>query len=78
MASQRLYLVVREHRYDGGRGADVLQSSEPLYCGYDRFEAVRIYHESREMDSRYGGPGSYYKVTKGKSKVVYEEAKETV
>lgn len=42
-----------------------------LYCGYDRLEAVRIYHESRPQDYYRGYTGPC-RETKAQSKEVAE------
>jgi hypothetical protein len=69
--TRKLYRIVRQRRYDGGRGADILQNQTVLYCGYDRDEAIRVYHQERGNDVKsYRGPGNYYNVVKATSKMV--------
>lgn len=55
---KKLYRVVRQHVYDEGC-RDTVHSSEVLYCGYDRDEARRVYHENTPRDT-YRGAGKYY------------------
>lgn len=64
---KKLYRVMREYRYNGGIGSDRLQSTTVLYCGYDRDEARRVYHENRPADKSGSGPGSYYEQTRCQS-----------
>lgn len=68
VATKKLYRVERQHRYDGGSGRDRLSSTEVLYCGYDRDEARRVYHENKPRDT-YSGAGNYYYTTVCKSMV---------
>ena len=70
----RLYRVLKQHRYDGGRGCDRLSSQEVLYCGYDRLEAAAVYHRaSAEVATSYRGPGNYYYAVVGQAKNIAEE-----
>lgn len=66
----KLYLITREHRYDGGRGCDQLNGQELVYCGYDREEAFREYHASKVSDSLHVSPGRYYYITVARSRPV--------
>lgn len=54
----RLYKVVRERRYNGGRGDERVEAVEVLYCGYDRAEAVRVHHAN--PGSGYDVPGHHF------------------
>lgn len=49
--------------------AETFWRKEVIYCGYDRDEAVRVYHESTPTDTKgsYGNPA---RVTVGQSKEV--------
>lgn len=69
-ATRTLYLVVREHRYDGGSGRDALQNQTPLYCGYNRLKAARFYFAGAVTDSGAHSPGSYYTVTRCRKREV--------
>jgi hypothetical protein len=72
---KKLYVIVRENWYDNGRPARQ-SGQEVLYCGYDRFEAVRAFHQGRLEDDGGRGPGSYYTRTVARSKAVYEEGED--
>jgi hypothetical protein len=68
--TRKLYRVVKQHRYDGGRGCDRLHGETVLYCDYDRAEAIRVYHAERSNVNQGSGAGSYYQVVKATSKTV--------
>lgn len=70
----QLYQIVREHRYNGGHGFDGFVRNEHLYTGYDRLEAIRVFHESLVSDSANRAPGTYYHMTKAKGRKVRTEA----
>lgn len=55
---KKLYRVVKEEVYDGGRGCNQVRELEVLYCGYDKDEARRKLH-SHPVE-QYRGPGNYY------------------
>jgi hypothetical protein len=57
-ATTTLYRVLRQSVYNGGCGHERVQSTEVLYCGYDRLEAVRAYHAAAPA-ARYPCPGNY-------------------
>ncbi len=65
-----LYRVLREHGSNQGRYE--CHGQTVLYCGYDRLEAVRVYHESQPLDSDRG-PGSQYTETKFQAGDVAED-----
>ena len=55
-----LYRVLVETGSNQGRHEK--HGEESLYCGYNRLEAVRVYHESTTSDHDRG-PGSQYRAT---------------
>lgn len=57
-----LYRVIRKSGYNGGVGCERVEGREVLYCGYDRLEALRVYHANRPVD-RGAFPGSYFTKT---------------
>lgn len=64
--SSKLYRVIREHYYNGGTGYEQVNSTEVLYCGYDRDEAVRVYC-ANEPEDKHASPGSYGNATRFQS-----------
>jgi hypothetical protein len=68
--TKRLYRVVREYRYNGG-GCDECHSTDVLYCGYDRLEAVRIYHAN--PSTGHDIPGHHYTWVRAQSRPVSED-----
>ena len=48
--SELLYRVVRKTTGSVQPGGDTYWNREVLYCGYDRDEARRVYHESEPSD----------------------------
>lgn len=59
----RLYRIVRESCYNGG-GPTEVQGTKVLYCGYDRMEALRIFHANRPEDQGHDVPGHHFTRTK--------------
>lgn len=74
--AQRLHKVVRRNVYYAGGRDEYQGTPEVLYCGYDRLEAVRVYHANPPRGN--GVPGSYGSQVIAKSKLIREsnEARE--
>jgi len=70
-ATQTLYRVLVETGSDQGNHNQV-HRREVAYCGYDRYEAVRVFHREEVKDS-HRGPGNNYRSTKLQHKTVSEE-----
>ncbi len=64
----RLYRVTQRHGSNQG-GYYQWHSTTVLYCGYDRAEAVRVYHLHAPTDTDRG-PGSPARETRCQSKEV--------
>ena len=65
----KLYRVVRESYYDAGN-RDQIHGVEVLYCGYDREEALRVYHQHAPECRGAAGAGNYGKRVRFGSKEV--------
>jgi hypothetical protein len=66
-ATKKLYRVLVRTTSILQLGSDTHWASEVLYCGWDRDEALRVYHESRPGDY-WRGHGGRCRETKGQSK----------
>ncbi len=50
----KLYRVLKKKTNSLQPGSSTYWTTEVLYCGYDRKEAMRIYHENKPDETFYG------------------------
>jgi acyl-coenzyme A synthetase/AMP-(fatty) acid ligase len=67
----KLYRILRKTT-NSVQPSNTYWQTEVLYCGYDRLEAIRVFHESRPRDYCHGYGNSSVK-TVGQSKEVKED-----